>query len=333
MAEVAAKVGHDPSDRSGPLDRHAGALEPETNVDPGSDQTATTPCPIKEALLWPRCRLCHTRKTRGFRAIFQIRTASPCNNPATRATHRLSVRGRWRWSVAKRSCQTMRESELCSHRTFERFCVLKGIRAEPIPRAATPTPDYKVWIGPRCYIVELKQLDPNVEDERQQRDLKTTGQTAWEDPNPGRRARYKVGKAKRQLTSWAKRGLPTLLILFNNTGELLGVYIDPYEIKVGMYGSDIFRFGAGWVSGGKSTITTSFSAVAVLLPEHPHDPNKAPYLVLYHNQLAAIPLKPECVARVTEYQYRWQDRRPDEIGCWVHAITGQCDEVFGRSSG
>ena len=228
----------------------------------------------------------------------------------------------------------MRESELASHRTFERLCELKGIRAAPIRRAAkTPTPDYRVWVCPKCYIVELKQLDPNDEDKRQRRELRTTGRTAWRNLTPGDRVGKKIKKARPQLTVWAKRRVPTLLVLFDNTINLLGNYIDPYEIKVGMYGRDIFQLGAGWVSGGKTTVTTSFSAVAVLFPQHPDDPNKAPYLVLYHNHRAAIPLEPECVARVTEHQYRWQDRRPYEIGCWVHAITGQCDEVFGRSSG
>jgi hypothetical protein len=213
----------------------------------------------------------------------------------------------------------MRESELASHQTFERFCVLKGIRAEQIPRAATPTPDYKVWIGPNRYVVELKQLDPNVEDEQQRRELETAGQTAWMCTTAGGRARSKVGKAKRQLASSAQRGVPTLLVLFDNTGlHTLGVHIDPYAIMAAMYGG---------VPGGGRMI----SAVGVLFPYHP-DPCKAPYLVLYHNDSADVPLDPECVAAVTEYQYRWQDRRPDEIGCWIHAITGECDDVFGRSS-
>jgi hypothetical protein len=234
----------------------------------------------------------------------------------------------------------MHESDLASHKTFERFCELRGIQAKPIQRAATPTPDYEVWIGPKCYIVELKQLDPNVEDARQRKELETTGQTGWEDLDPGKRARNKIGKAKRQLRSSAKRGIPTLLVLFNNTGEPLGVYIDTYAIKLAMYGSDEFQFARcgdswqplGWISGGEPTIPTGFSAIAVLFPEHPHYPNKAPYLVLYHNDSADVPLDPGCVAAVTEYQYRWQDRRPDEIGCWIHAITGECDEVFGHSS-
>jgi hypothetical protein len=233
----------------------------------------------------------------------------------------------------------MRESELVSHEMFERFCALRGIRAEPIPRSAMPTPDYKVWIGPKRYIVELKQLDPNDEDERQRRELETVGQTAWEI-TPGKRARSKIGHAKRQLTRWAKCGVPALLVLFNNTRDNFGSYLDSYDIKTAMHGSDDFLFARcggfsqplGWVSGGEPTIPASFSAVGILFPYHPDDPDKAPYLVLYHNDSADVPLDPECVAAVTEHQYRWQDRRPHEIGCWVHPITGQYDDVFGALS-
>ena len=106
-----------------------------------------------------------------------------------------------------------------------------------------------------------------------------------------------------------------------------------------MYGLDAFLFGwpeyasegesiypLGWISGGKAKMTreqnTSFSAVGLLFPHYP-DPEKAPYLVLYHNHFAAIPHDPECVAAVTEHQYRWEDLRPGEVGCWVHAISGE----------
>jgi hypothetical protein len=80
----------------------------------------------------------------------------------------------------------MPESQLASHNTFERFCELKGLRAKPIRPAAKPRPDYKVWVGQRGCVIELKQLEPNREDERQRLEAETKGQTAWTDPAPGR---------------------------------------------------------------------------------------------------------------------------------------------------
>jgi hypothetical protein len=201
----------------------------------------------------------------------------------------------------------MGESELVSHITFEQFCRFNGILAEPIQRTAAPTPDYRVSVGPKCYFVELKQLEPNEDDQPQLRQLETTGRTAGEVAT-GKRARNKVDKATRQLTRSAQRGFPTLLVLFNNTGlHTLGVHTDHAAIESAMYGR---------VAAGEPTI----SAVGVLRPYHPDC--KGPYLVLYHNESADVPLDPEGVAHITDYQYRRQDRRPDEIGCWVHAITG-----------
>jgi hypothetical protein len=201
----------------------------------------------------------------------------------------------------------MDESELVSHITLEQFCRLNGILAEPIQRTAAPTPDYRVSVGPKCYFVELKQLEPNEDDQPQLRQLETTGLTAGEVAT-GKRARNKVDKATRQLTPSAQRGFPTLLVLFDNTGlHTLDVHTDHAAIESAMYGR---------VAVGEPTI----SAVGVLRPYHPDC--KGPYLVLYHNESADVPLDPECVAHITDYQYRREDRRPDEIGCWVHAITG-----------
>lgn len=223
----------------------------------------------------------------------------------------------------------MLESQLVSHRTFRRFCRLKELRAKPIRPAATPRPDYKVWVAERGCIVELKQLEPNPEDERQRQELEATGQTPWK-LRPGNRVRNEVRKAAPQVRPWTKRNVPSILVLFDTTNSL-GTYIDPYAMKVGMYGLDAFLFGRpedtsdgdpiyplGWVSGGKATMTreqnTSFSAVAVLFPYNPDDPERVPYLVLYHNHFAAVPLDPKCVAAVTENQYHWEDGRPCEVG-------------------
>jgi hypothetical protein len=194
-----------------------------------------------------------------------------------------------------------------------------------------------VWFGQSGCIVELKQLGPNLEDKRQRLELESKGQTTWKRLTPGSRVRNEVRNAAGQLQPWAKRGVPSLLVLFDTTNSL-GIYIDPYAMKAGMYGLDAFLFGKpedasqgayplGWVSGGKATMTgeqnTSFSAVGVLFPYHPNDPGRAPYLVLYHNRFAAVPLDPECAAKVAEYQYRLENRRPDEVTCWVHAISGE----------
>jgi hypothetical protein len=112
-------------------------------------------------------------------------------------------------------------------------------------------------------------------------------------------------KGETSAQPWAKRGVPTLLVLLDNAGyHSLGTHIEPRAIKAAM----------------EATMRTRFSAVAVLFPEHPPDV-KAPYLVLYHNHLAPIPLDIACVAEVTEFQYR-----QDEIGGWVKLTTGEQEQ-------
>jgi hypothetical protein len=61
----------DPSIRR-PRDRHAGAFEPEKNLDPGSDQGATTPCPIKEPISLGVAVLTQTGKRILLRAIHKL---------------------------------------------------------------------------------------------------------------------------------------------------------------------------------------------------------------------------------------------------------------------
>ena len=154
--------------------------------------------------------------------------------------------------------------------------------------------------------MELKQLEPSEDDRRQLRQPETTGQTAA-GVATGKRGRNKVDKATRQLTPSAQRGFPTLLVLFDNTGlHILGVHTDHAAIESAMYGR---------VAAGELTI----SAVGVLRPDHPDCKGRISSSTTTNPPMS---LDPECVAYITDYQYRRQDRCPDETGCWVHAVTG-----------
>ena len=73
----------------------------------------------------------------------------------------------------------MRERELISHRTFERWCQLKALRVQPIRPAASSRPDYLVRTGRKRCTVELKQLEPNPEDQKQRNEAEEKGQTSW----------------------------------------------------------------------------------------------------------------------------------------------------------
>jgi hypothetical protein len=67
---------------------------------------------------------------------------------------------------------------------FERFCHLRytrGIRWRRIPPARKQghkRPDYALWVGETGGVAEVKQLDPNKDDVRQQTELEKQGYTS-----------------------------------------------------------------------------------------------------------------------------------------------------------
>ena len=56
-----------------------------------------------------------------------------------------------------------------SERYFEKLCVNRDIICERISTSGAKSPDYRVLIPPMELITEVKQLDPNKEDEKKMR--------------------------------------------------------------------------------------------------------------------------------------------------------------------
>jgi hypothetical protein len=218
---------------------------------------------------------------------------------------------------------------------FERFCNLRGMRwrrIRPAQKEGHKRPDYAIWVEGVCCVVEVKQLDRNAEDIRQQKELKERGLTIRKEPQPGRRVRGKITDASDQLRRFVRRGVAGMLVLFDGTRSLH--YLDEYSVMAGMYGLDVLEIelvhgrtsawqASSWKSGGKEKITprtnTSISAVAVLNIGH----DQELYLVLYHNEYAAICLHAHCAAGITDHQFVREVRRPEGINVWRHAISGE----------
>jgi hypothetical protein len=66
-------------------------------------------------------------------------------------------------------------------------------------------------------------------------------------------------------------------------------------------------------------VSTSIRAVAVLGTGL----DQEPYLVLYHNEYAAVRLDVRCAAGITHYQFVREVRRPEGVNVWRHATTGE----------
>jgi hypothetical protein len=193
----------------------------------------------------------------------------------------------------------MNPSEL----SFERFCDTCGIPVSPLKPDGDRTPDFVIRVGGTDVVVEVKELTANEDERRALEQLRIKGSVSWGSGPAGKRVRYKIDDAKRQLERFAELGNPTLLVLYDARPiPVSGIY--PYEVLVGMYGMDTLdiavpqapgkpmrivgrRFGKGRKLGLESH--TGISGVGVLRPA---DSGGGQVLDVYVNVFAryALPL-------------------------------------------
>ena len=185
------------------------------------------------------------------------------------------------------------ESELL----FETFCKSLDIEFDPIPCEENQTPDYDVRLNTYRVIAEIKQLEPNDEDNRNWHDARSRGVgSAWGGTED--RLGRKIKKANKQLKARCQGAIPGMTVVFDN-GTFSG--IDGTDIKEAMYGKEtvtISKAGREVVavsgihadrSGRLSpTSNTTISAVAYLRGH-----GESATLSLFHNHFAANPISPE----------------------------------------
>jgi hypothetical protein len=188
-----------------------------------------------------------------------------------------------------------------SESLFEAFCAEHDVPCAPIPRERGRTADYRLTLGVREVIAEVKQLDPGPADLDISRALAATGRAAVVLV-PGARVRQEITDSRKQLRAQAKGRHPAMLVLYDNTGGRTGM-IAPHDVLVAMYGEERvefevvrepsankphFRFVTGGNRGVDQAANTTLSAVAVLS-------GGVGYAALrvYHNCYAALPIDPE----------------------------------------
>jgi len=196
---------------------------------------------------------------------------------------------------------------------FETWCKNSGIENRRIKEAFTQgnqRPDYAIRINQQWCIVEVKQLDPQPDDEKLRKEL-IAGNSGVRWLDPGVRLRHPIRVAARQLRKFSKRGLPTVLCLFDQT---ISFHLEPFQLEQAMFGVRKLHFEVsenpahqprflGNRFGEKSTLTkstnTSISAVAVLYlsPEHILSVD------LYHNPYARVPIPLDVSAAFVRKQY------------------------------
>ena len=189
-----------------------------------------------------------------------------------------------------------------SERLFQEFCRLYGIPCERLTPTGRRTPDFIVDFRGTQIICEVKQIDPNKDDERELTELAHHGGEGRLVPN---RLRAKLKKVSAQLKSASQTGRPTLLVVYDHTP--FKAYTLHTDVVEAMFGRNSVRvrvptdpssppqisspfFGGDRGMGPRHN--TAVSAVAIL------DGGTQPPLTLrvYHNRYAAVRLDPRAFA-------------------------------------
>lgn len=207
---------------------------------------------------------------------------------------------------------------------FEKFCRDKGIGCKPVNVGCKRTPDYDVYLPRRKVVTEVKEITPNPTELAAEAALRA-GKFSAVSFTPGERVRGKIADASPQIKARAKYQYPGLLVLFDN--GLLTRHLDPYQIRVAMYGLETVVFAVPrnprespypidrkYGSRRKMTPThnTSISAVGILTAPQNGEVN----LIVYHNAHAAQPLSPKLFARYGVRQFQLEQSQPGTIADW-----------------
>lgn len=194
---------------------------------------------------------------------------------------------------------------------FEELCANRGVGCERISVTRNAkSPDYRVFIRSMELIIEVKQLDPNDEDERLSK--------IWGTPqSPGAfsvtmRVHDKLAEGYHQVRRLSEGKLPTMIVVYNNAGEWN--LLSEFTITTAMFGSYGFVLESqpdqtievrcqrhlGNRKVTKGTLR-SLSAVGVL--EHTETGSGALELYCYHNPFAKVPIKPDLLAKLASAQF------------------------------
>lgn len=217
-----------------------------------------------------------------------------------------------------------------SEQLFELFCQSENIRYDRIQRRdkeGVQTPDYNIFTQMGKVVVEVKQFDPNKEDKKILQQLKQRGFGDSSGVEPGQRVRSKIKPALSQLKKRSKGQYPAVLVLYNNI-PFTSRHINPYDIKIGMYGLEVIdleifsdlsyktklkdkRFGPK----RKMTPTdnTTLSAIAAL---YGYDENNLT-LIFFHNRYAKIRLPTDWIKSPRIRHFTLGEKKNGEFQEWI----------------
>ena len=212
---------------------------------------------------------------------------------------------------------------------FESYCTARGITWEKIRETTTRTPDYELTIRGQRIIVEVKEITANDEEKESDRLSHERGYGKVLSMTPGERVRKKITDCSAQIKARTIGVHPSILVLFDQTPTL--AHLDPYHIRVAMYGLDQVYIALPPIGTGSPEITgmgygpkrkmtethnTSISAIGVLFFRGPDDMR----LHIYHNKFARVHLDSALLANYGIEQSELDDERPGTTAQWREII-------------
>jgi hypothetical protein len=188
-----------------------------------------------------------------------------------------------------------------SEQIFETLCTHLGVAWRRVPESSGQTPDYELVLGSTTVFVEVKETAPNAEERESDRLLQERGYGNVTGGTPGDRVRKKIADCSTQIKARTVGTHPSMLVVFDQ--GRVDRHIDPYQIRVAMYGLEQIYiavppigqgspYATGVGHGPKRKMTadcnTSISAIGALFMTAPDDA----HLHVYHNCFAQVPLDP-----------------------------------------
>lgn len=215
-----------------------------------------------------------------------------------------------------------------SERLFEHYCKSKGIIYRRIPETKTRTPDYELEVGNERIVAEVKEIMSSKEERESELLRSKRGYGNALDYTPGDRVRKKIKASSGQIKARTLGKNPSILVLCYRS---VHGHLDPYNIRVAMYGLEQVHFAVppygtgspyatGMGYGPKRKMTeehnTSISAIGALFIPGPDQ------LVLrvYHNKFAQVPLDLGLLAQHGILQFELEDETFGATAKWRKVV-------------
>ena len=172
--------------------------------------------------------------------------------------------------------------------------------------------------------MEVKQLDPNPEERRQQAEF-DAGKGVVFGGTPGTRIRRAIDDGYPQLRELTGRCRPGVLVIYDNV-HLPTIHVDPYSFKTGMYGLEKIILARTPDSIRSRIVDTVFGPKRKVGPERNKALSAVAHLYrssaeqigldVYHNLYAALPLNPRRLGAPSARHFRLSEKQPGVSQEW-----------------